>query len=127
MLIETITPRISETDALGHINNNVLSVWFDEARVPIYKIFTPDLSREKWRLIMARTEINFKDQIFLGAAVGIESNITKIGTSSFDVMQTAYQKGKVCATCQVTWIHFDFLQQKTTPITTDTRSLLEDI
>ncbi|NCU33617.1 MAG: acyl-CoA thioesterase, partial [Candidatus Moranbacteria bacterium] len=29
MLTKEITPRFSETDALGHINNNTYGVWFE--------------------------------------------------------------------------------------------------
>ena len=40
---EVITPRFSDTDALGHINNTVFAVWFEGARRDVFKIFTPEL------------------------------------------------------------------------------------
>lgn len=43
MFKEIIQPRFNETDALGHINNTVLTAWFEGARDPIFKLFTPDL------------------------------------------------------------------------------------
>lgn len=116
MYIEAITPRISETDALGHINNNVLSVWFDEARRPIYEIFTPGLKLENWCLIMARSEIDVVGQIFLGADVSIETKIEHLGTSSIIFAQTASQKGALVAKSKAAWVHFDFTAQKPAPI-----------
>ena len=53
MLSEKLMPRFSETDVLGHINNTALPVWFEAARVPIFKIFTPDLDPKQWKLIVA--------------------------------------------------------------------------
>ncbi len=35
MFKEIIQPRFNETDALGHINNTVLTQWFEGARDPI--------------------------------------------------------------------------------------------
>jgi len=126
MFIETIVPRIPETDALGHINNNVLSVWFDVARVPIYRFFTPDLIGDKWKLIIARTEIDFIRQIFLDGDVEIRSLVSRIGNSSFDVSQTAFQNEKVCAKCKATWLHFDFDNQKSAAIPDDIRQKLKE-
>ena len=50
MFKEIIQPRFNETDALGHINNTVLTQWFEGARDPIFKLFTPDLNTKQWRL-----------------------------------------------------------------------------
>ncbi len=43
----TITPRFSDTDALGHINNTNVPVWFEGTRDPLFRLFTPDLSPQK--------------------------------------------------------------------------------
>lgn len=124
MYTEIITPRISETDALGHINNNVLSVWFDEARRPIYEIFTPGLQLKNWRLIMARSEIDVVGQIFLGSDVTIETKIDHLGTSSIIFSQTARQTDTPVAKSRATWVHFDFDTQKPSPIPDDLRERL---
>ena len=47
MFTDTINPRFSETDALGHINNNTYGIWFEAARDSIYKIFIPSLNAKK--------------------------------------------------------------------------------
>lgn len=44
MFTTTITPRVSETDGVGHINNTTVPVWFEAGRHEIFKLFTPDLS-----------------------------------------------------------------------------------
>ena len=60
MFSETLMPRFSETDALGHINNTALPVWFEAARTPFFRFFTPDLDCNKWKLIVAKIEVEFK-------------------------------------------------------------------
>ena len=63
-----VTPRFGDTDALRHINNNVLGDWFELGRNDLFKFFTPDLqlSDETWKLIMVRMETDFVAQIFFG-------------------------------------------------------------
>ncbi len=49
MFTETIQPRFSDTDALGHINNTMLPVWFEGARDPVFRLFSPDLTLSDWK------------------------------------------------------------------------------
>jgi acyl-CoA thioester hydrolase len=60
----SVTPRFGDADGLRHINNIVLAEWFELARNRIYRLFTPDLdlSYEKWKLIMVKTDFEFLGQ-----------------------------------------------------------------
>ena len=64
MFSESIKPRFSETDALGHISNTAIPVWFEGARDPVFKILSPSLDLQKWPVILAKTEIEFHAQLF---------------------------------------------------------------
>jgi acyl-CoA thioester hydrolase len=108
MFKEIIQPRFNETDALGHINNTVLAQWFEGARDPIFRLFSPDLDTKQWRLILASTSIQFKAELFYGVAVEIHTGISKVGNSSFEVYQQAWQQGKCCATGQAVLVHYNF-------------------
>ena len=48
MIVTTITPRVSETDGAGHINNTAIPVWLEAGRREIFALFTPDLGFEHW-------------------------------------------------------------------------------
>ena len=37
MVTAVVTPRFYETDAFGHINNTVITGWFETAREPIFR------------------------------------------------------------------------------------------
>ncbi|MCF7519683.1 thioesterase family protein [Pseudoalteromonas sp. L21] len=108
MFTEKISPRFSETDVLGHINNTVLPVWFEAARVPIFKFFTPDLNPHDWKLIIAKVEVSFVGELFYGHEVEIKTSVEHIGSSSFVVRQEAWQQGTCCAVGKTVLVRYDF-------------------
>ena len=120
-----ITPRYSETDALGHINNTVLPVWFEEARAPIFRIFMPGRGLEDWNLILKKLEVEFHRELFHGAEVEIRTWVSHLGSTSFTLSQEAWQKGERAASGAATLIHFDFRARKPVPIPADVRRQLE--
>lgn len=103
-----IEPRFSETDALGHINNTSLPVWFEEARTDLFRIFNPSLKRETWNLILKKYEVEMLNQIVHGKPVTIETGIQRIGGSSFVVHQKASQNGLDVAIGESLMVYFDY-------------------
>lgn len=126
MFIEVIEPRFAETDALGHINNTVLPIWFEQARTPIFRFFTPDLDPKKWALIIARIEVDFKAEIFLTHKVTIKTTLEKVGNSSMTIIQQAWQNDILCAQGKTAMIHFDWQNKKPKTIQESIRSLLKE-
>ena len=112
MLSETFAVRFYETDALRHVSNTVLAGWFESARIPIFKFFTPDLDVENWPLILASYKIDFIAQIFLNSDVTVKTGVSRIGGSSFDVYQEVWQNDKLCASGTTTLVQFDYSEQK---------------
>ena len=118
MFTEKVTPRFGDADGLRHINNTALVEWFEVGRNPIFRMFTPDLdlSYEKWKLILVRTEFDYIGQMYYGIDVEIRSYITHIGNSSFTIGHEAWQEGELKAKGKAVLVHFDFLNQKSVPI-----------
>lgn len=112
MLTEQITPRFNETDALGHINNTVLAAWFEGARDPVFRLFTADLNPANWRLILARFSLEFHAELFYGQPVEIRTTISRVGGSSFDVSQEAWQQGQRCASGVAVLVQYDFAAKR---------------
>lgn len=125
MFAEMIQPRFSETDALGHINNTVVAVWFEACRTPIFQIFTPELNLQQWPLIVASIAVDFKAQLHYGAEVEVRSWISRIGNSSFEVTQQAWQHDQCCAEGRAALVRFDYQSQKAKPLSPEQRSALE--
>jgi acyl-CoA thioester hydrolase len=124
MFTEKVMPRFSETDALGHINNTVLPVWFEAARVPIFKFFSPDLNPHNWKLIIAKVEVSFVGELFYAHEVTINTSIEQIGNSSFVIRQEAWQQDKCCAIGKTVMVRYDFVSKTKQPLSTDEKAAL---
>ena len=120
-----IHPRFSDTDALGHISNTSLPVWFEQGRTPIFEIFHPSLDVKTWPLILARLEIDLLAQSYWHLPVEIRTGIGKIGNSSCHVVQEASQNGTRVARGVAVLIHFDYSTERSVPIPESVRRQLE--
>ncbi|MDD1764340.1 MAG: acyl-CoA thioesterase [Methanobacteriaceae archaeon] len=127
MFTTTVTPRFGDTDGLQHINNVALVEWFEVGRNPIFRIFTPDLdlSYEKWKLILVRTEFDYIGQMYYGEDVKITSFITEIGNTSFTIGHEAWQDGELKARGKAVIVHYDFHRERSLPIPDSIRKKLE--
>lgn len=122
----TLMPRFQETDALGHINNTVPAIWFEQARDPVFRFFTPDLDVNNWALIVAGYQVQFKAELLYGAQVRITTQISHIGNSSFRLLQRAYQRDELCVEAETTMVHFDYQHKKATALTEQQRLQLAE-
>ncbi len=116
MIVEMFTPRFSDTDALGHINNASVATWFEETRRPIFQLFVPDLDPKKWNLIIARVEVDYLAQIDYGSDVEIRTGLEKIGNSSMTVMQEVWLGNACKARGRAVMVHFDYSTNSSSPI-----------
>uniref|UniRef100_UPI0010A04A70 acyl-CoA thioesterase n=1 Tax=Ningiella ruwaisensis TaxID=2364274 RepID=UPI0010A04A70 len=124
MLEESFAVRFYETDALKHVSNTVLVGWFEAARFPIFKLFTPDLDLDNWPLILANYSVDFLQQIYMGSDVTVKTGVSRIGNSSFVVYQELWQDAKLKATGSTTMVHFDYKTQRSAPISAQIRDKL---
>ena len=124
MFTEIITPRFSDTDALGHINNTMVPIWFEGARNPVFKIFMPELNLSKWPVILAKIDVEFHAQMFFQHAIEIRTYISRIGGSSFTVYQELWQQQKLCASGNAVMVNFCYQSQKSKVITDEIRQQL---
>jgi acyl-CoA thioester hydrolase len=127
MFTLTVSPRVGETDALGHINNCVPPVWFEQARTPLFRIFDPnlDFNRESWHLVMVHSDYDYTGQLYCNSPVEISSWISRIGEKSFTIQHEARQEGRLCVKSNVVLVYYDFIAEKSEPIPTAIRTRLE--
>jgi len=125
MFSSTFSPRFTDTDALGHINNTNVPVWFEGARDPIFKLFIPDLDPKKWSLILAKIDVTFHAQMHYGTDMEVRTYIGHIGNSSFTVYQELWQNNAKCASGNAVMVHFCYEQQKPQPIPADVMAIMQ--
>jgi acyl-CoA thioester hydrolase len=75
---------------------------------------------------MAHADYDYVGQLFFEHEVEIRSYISRIGTKSFTVYQEAWQQGKLCTKGNCVIVHYDFVNEKTTPIPEDKKRILEE-
>jgi acyl-CoA thioester hydrolase len=128
MFTITVTPRFGDIDGLGHINNTVLTNWFELGRNPIFRMFEPDLnlSHETWTLIMAHTDFDFLGEMFFQYDVEIRTYVQRVGTKSFTTYHEAWQEGRLCVKGSATVVHYDFINKVTTEIPEDIKEKLRE-
>jgi len=124
MFTEKLMPRFTDTDALGHINNTKVPVWFEGAREPIFKLFVPDLDIKNWQLIIAKIEVSYHGQLFYGQEVEIRTYISRIGGASFDVYQEIWQHGEKCVSGTAAMVNFDYKTQSSKKISDEIKEQL---
>jgi acyl-CoA thioester hydrolase len=125
MLVETFAVRFYETDALKHVSNTVLVGWFEAARFPIFKMFTPELDLDNWPLILANYKVDFLQQIYMGSEVSVKTGISRVGKSSFEVYQELWQDNALKAKGATTLVHFDYPTQRSAPIPDEIKTQLK--
>lgn len=120
-----LTPRVSETDAVGHINNTTLPVWFEAARNPLFSLFTPDHDFAKWKLVIVKTTLEFVGQIYFGEDVEIRIWVKNIGNSSLELYEELYQKNELCAKNTAVYVNYDLEKRQAESIPDSLRKELE--
>ncbi|MFT6267477.1 MAG: acyl-CoA thioester hydrolase [Alphaproteobacteria bacterium] len=125
MYNEQYTVRFYETDALGHVGNTVVVGWFEAARLPLFRLFVPDLCLQNWPLILANYNVDFVLQIYLQNPVQIKTWISRIGNSSFEVYQECWQLDELKAKGKTTLVHFDYAAKKSKAIPDEISTTLQ--
>ncbi len=125
MYSEKVTPRFSDTDALGHINNAMVPVWFEGARDPIFRLFSPNLNLEQWPLILAKIDISFHAQMFYGQDIEVKTYISRIGGASFDVYQELWQNQVKCVSGIAVMVNFCYQSQASKKISTELKHAMQ--
>jgi len=125
MFSEIIKPRFSDTDALGHINNTLVPIWFESARDPVFRFFMPELDLQNWQLILAKIDVSFLAQMFYGKEMEIKTYISRIGGASFDVHQELWQEGVKRAEGKAVMVHYCYKEQSSKKIPQDIKEVLQ--
>jgi len=122
--LTSITPRVSETDGCGHINNTTLPVWFEAGRRDFFRAFSPRLSFDDWNLAVVSMQVQFRRQIYLSRDVRIATWVSKLGNTSVTVSEVALQDDIACAIGDCTYVYFNYARQQSERIPDAVRNRL---
>ena len=116
MIRTTITPRVSETDGAGHINNVFVPIWFEAGRREIFRVLTPDLSFDNWRAMLVNMNVDYEGQIYLHEDAEIRTWIERVGNKSFTVAEELWQGDRRCAKGTAVYVNYNYRLQASEPL-----------
>lgn len=103
----TITPRLYETDAMGHINNATIAAWFEVVRMRFLESLmeeSPGLAKD-W--ILASVHIDFVGETFYGADVSASIVNVEVGNSSLTLHCAMSQGDRPTVRGKSVLVHID--------------------
>lgn len=78
----TITPRLYETDVMGHINNASIAAWFEVVRVRFLESLGDGGPAEGKNWTLASVHIDFRGETFYGEDVAASITAATVGRTS---------------------------------------------
>ncbi len=80
--------RFKDIDMLGHVNSAVHLTYFEMARVSYFNHLDNELKIDwaNMSFVVAKMEMEYKQQIMLGDKLYISVWVSRIGTKSFDMI-----------------------------------------
>ncbi|CAA9301239.1 MAG: hypothetical protein AVDCRST_MAG11-850 [uncultured Gemmatimonadaceae bacterium] len=115
-----IQMRFSDTDALGHVNNGSFAVYAETARLALLG----ELGESFRSLILAHLSVDFRRQVHFGERVEVETEVTKLGTTSVTLQQVVRANGEPAAEVRSVVVLFDYATQRPRPLPSDAREQL---
>lgn len=102
-LYQEVKVRFSETDLFGHMNNTVPFVYFEQARILLFKKvgFIKNLKRtaETTIPVVADLQCDFFSQVYFDESLKIYVKVKKVGNSSADLHYMGTREdGSICFT-----------------------------
>ena len=119
--------RWDDLDAMTHVNNAKYLTFAQEARfVWSTSVFSSAMNASTLiEMVVARAEVDFIEPIYEGGRfVDVEISVEKIGTSSFVVMYTIGDEGKVFAKVKTVQVAISLETKKSRPLTDQEREFL---
>lgn len=120
----TISPRLYETDALGHINNATIAAWFEVVRMRFLESLADSNADNVKSWILASVQIDFISETFYGSDVTGKVVEATIGNSSFTLHCEMWQGGKQTVRGKAVLVRMDLESKSPTRVPDQLREKL---
>ena len=117
----TITPRMYETDAMGHINNVTITAWFEVLRVRYLESVMESTPATDKSWILASTNIDFVGETFYGDDVVAKMVDVTVGNTSITFKASMSQAGRQTMQGTAVLVHMDYAAHKPVRVPDDVR------
>src|SRR5580692_3157809 len=86
--------RFSDLDPLGHVNNNAIGQYFENARAAFFLKITPNWPYRDQLFLLARTAVDFRHELHMPAQLCIGSGVIHIGRTSLTLANALFRGKK---------------------------------
>lgn len=121
-----IHPRVSETDAVGHINNTVVPVWFEAARRDFFPLCGPVDDFSRWRMIVVNLTVDYLHELRYPDPVVVCTWVERLGNSSLTLYEEMKQGGVLCARGRATYVNVNPETRQTEALSNSVRAALSE-
>lgn len=121
--VTDIQVRFGDTDMLGHINNAAYVQYLEVARLKLIE----ESQRQGYprlSFVLAHISLDFRREIKLGQQVQVETWITRVGNSSFEMAYHILADGVVCTTARSIQVSIDPTKMASAPLPAAVRPFL---
>ena len=119
------TVRYGDTDRQGHVNNAAFATYCETGRVAFLCDPEKPLAPAGSAFVIARLVIDFRAEVTWPGEVEIGTAVTRIGRSSFSLVQGLFQRGKCVATAEAVIVLMDETTRKSTALTDEIIATLD--
>ena len=105
----TLTPRISETDLVGHVNNVAIAAWFEDLRVRFMRSFEApgDARAGSGHFTLASIKLDFVAETHFGEDVVLTMQDVTLGNSSITLEGELHQGGSLTVKGTAVMVRWD--------------------
>ena len=108
------TVRWGDVDAMGHVNNAVFSTYAEQARIEALGGLES--------FILARVEIDFRDQVRVGESIEVRTRCSRVGTKSLDLEHEIHANGRLAAEAKSVLVGYDYELGASVPLSDEIRA-----
>lgn len=109
--------RFSDLDALGHVNNNSVGQYFENARAALFAELTPNWPHRDDVFVLAKTTINFHQELHIPAKLRIGTGIVRVGSTSLTISNILMHGDRLVATGESVSVLILAASRRPTPLT----------
>ncbi|HEY8239138.1 MAG TPA: thioesterase family protein [Candidatus Limnocylindrales bacterium] len=128
--------RLSDTDAMGHVNNARYLTYVEIARVAYYERVTGNLlpigtHGAEEGMILAEIRMTYRSPAFYGETLTVESRVERIGRTSFAMVhritapQSRVAAARLIAVADSTLVAYDYQAEQPIPVPNEWRAAME--
>ena len=128
--------RLSDTDAMGHVNNARYLTYVEIARVAYYEQVTGNAlpigaHGAEEGMILAEIRMTYRSPAFYGETLTVETRVERVGRTSFGMVhrvtapESRYGPARLIAVADSTLVAYDYQQECPIPVPDEWRAAME--